>query len=131
MFHSLEHIHNIQETLENLYELLNQNGILIVSVPNHDAYERRFFKSKWIAYDAPRHLYHFDYKTIKLFLNKNKFDVVMAKSMYLDTFYNILMSLNKDIFLFLKFISIAIVSIFSIVWNKQYSSSILLVCKKR
>ena len=131
MFHSLEHIHNIQETLENLYELLNQNGILIVSVPNHDAYERRFFKSKWIAYDAPRHLYHFDYKTIKLFLNKNKFDVVMAKSMYLDTFYNILMSLNKNIFLWLKFISIAIVSIFSIVWNKQHSSSILLVCKKR
>ena len=31
----------------------------------------------------------------------------------------------------LKFISIAIVSIFSIVWNKQHSSSILLVCKKR
>lgn len=131
MFHSLEHIHNIQETLESLYDLLNKDGVLIVSVPNHNAYERRFFKSKWIAYDAPRHLYHFNYETIKLFLNKNKFDVVMTRSMYLDTFYNTLMSLNQGMFLFLKFIGISLISIFKTIWNKQYSSSILLVCKKR
>ena len=131
MFHSLEHIHNVEKTLQNLYNLLNKDGILIVSVPNHNAYERRFFKSKWIAYDAPRHLYHFNHETIKLFLNKNKFDVIITRSMYLDTLYNTLMSLNKDMFLFLKFIGISLISIFKTIWNKQYSSSILLVCKKR
>ena len=131
MFHSLEHIHNVEKTLQNLYNLLNKDGILIVSVPNHNAYERRFFKSKWIAYDAPRHLYHFNHETIKLFLNKNKFDVIITRSMYLDTLYNTLMSLNKDMFLFLKFIGISLISIFKTIRNKQYSSSILLVCKKR
>ena len=131
MFHSLEHIHNIQETLDKLYNLLNKDGVLIISIPNHDAYERRFFKSKWVAYDAPRHLYHFNYKTIKSFLNKNRFDIVMMRGMYLDTFYNILMSLNKDIFLFFKFIGISLISIFKIIWCKEFSSSILLVCRKQ
>ena len=131
MFHSLEHIHNIQETLDKLYNLLNKDGVLIISIPNHDAYERRFFKSKWVAYDAPRHLYHFNYKTIKSFLNKNRFDIVMMRGMYLDTFYNILMSLNKDIFLFFKFIGISLISIFKIIWCKEFSSSLLLVCRKQ
>ena len=131
MFHSLEHLHNIHETLDNLCNILNKDGVLILSVPNHNAYERDFFGPNWVAYDAPRHLYHFNYQTIKLFLNKNGFKVLMTKSMYLDTFYNILMSLDKNILLFPKFIFMSLLSIFKIICNKQSSSSLLLVCKKK
>ena len=130
MFHSLEHIHDVNDTLKTVYNSLNKNGILILTIPNHNAYERKFFQSTWVAYDAPRHLYHFDYETIKLLLNKNKFDIIMTKGVYLDTLYNILMSLNKNIFSFFKFIGIASLSFINILYNKKYSSSILLVCKK-
>ena len=125
------HLHNIHKTLDDLRGILNKDGVLIISIPNHNAYERDFFGSNWIAYDAPRHLYHFSYQTIKLFLNKNQFEILMTKSMYLDTFYNILMSLDRNIFLFPKFIFMSLLSIFKIICKKQCSSSILLVCKKK
>ena len=101
---------------------------LFIAIPNHNAIEREYFNEHWIAYDAPRHLYHFNYSTVKLFLEKNNIKVVKVYRMYLDTIYNILYS--KSSYNFFYKIFIIIKSIFKIFINKEVSSSMLIVCKK-
>ena len=131
MFHAIEHIHEIHKSLNTIYNLLDDDGILVLTFPNYFAYEKIFFKDKWIAYDAPRHLYHFDMKSIKRLLNQNKFKILKNKPVYLDTLYNIIMSTDK----FYKYIFVVpfqiIVSFFNILKNEKIASSILLVCSKK
>jgi 2-polyprenyl-3-methyl-5-hydroxy-6-metoxy-1,4-benzoquinol methylase len=35
LWHVLEHVHALHETLENFRKVLNQDGILVIAVPNH------------------------------------------------------------------------------------------------
>tara|TARA_Y100000768_G_C23989271_1_gene691088 strand:- start:3048 stop:3842 length:795 start_codon:yes stop_codon:yes gene_type:complete len=130
MFHSIEHLHNIDESLEIIYNSLHKDGVLVLSFPNYCAYEKTFFKKNWVAYDAPRHLYHFSQKTIKKVLIKNNFEIIESRPLYLDTFYNIIMSTDKLYkFLFLVPLQI-ILSLFKILKDNTLGSSLLLVCKK-
>ena len=129
-WHSLEHIHNIKKTFSQIDFMLKKHGFLLIAIPNHDAYERKFFfNDTWIAYDAPRHLYHFNINTFERLLKKNKFIIEESYSMYQDTFFNILMSsTNKNpIKLFYR----VFLSIISIFFNKKLSSSLLFVCRKQ
>ena len=70
-----EHIYNPVETLKLLYKLLNQNGIIYVTVPNSNSWEARLFKKYWRGFDLPRHVIHYDDITIKEILTKNGFVV--------------------------------------------------------
>jgi SAM-dependent methyltransferase len=49
--------------------------VLALHVPNWDSIERRLFRERWIAIDAPRHLYHFDARTLRLLLEQAGFEV--------------------------------------------------------
>ena len=130
LWHSIEHIHNIKETFNCIDSLLKENGFLLIAAPNHDAYERkRFFNHKWIAYDIPRHLYHFNTQTLEKLLQKYNYTIEKFYPMYQDTFFNIFMSSSSKnpIKLFYKFF----LSILHIFFNKKLSSSLLFVCKKQ
>ena len=72
MWHSLEHIHDIEGIFNLIDAKLTADGTLIIAVPNINAYERKFFKSSWIAYDSPRHLYHFNPDSIKTVSDNSK-----------------------------------------------------------
>ena len=128
MWHSIEHLHDLSSLIIEVKNILKNSGKLFIAIPNHNAIERKYFNEDWIAYDAPRHLYHFNYSTVKLFLEKNNIKVVKVYRMYLDTIYNILYS--KSSYNFFYKIFIIIKSIFKIFINKEVSSSILIVCKK-
>ena len=130
MFHSLEHIHEIDETLEKVNNSLVSKGVLIVAIPNYNAYERRFFGKDWIAYDAPRHLFHFSYETVQKVLERNQFQIIEFKPMYLDTFYNIFMSAKGSFGSFIRVMFLTLISYLGIFKNKKRASSIMLVCKK-
>lgn len=130
MFHSLEHIYEIKKALAKINTSLVNRGILIVAVPNYDAYEKKFFKEKWIAYDAPRHLYHFNKNSIKRILEQNNFKIIEFRPMYLDTFYNILMSSDNKLKSFMKIIYLSLISFYKICRDNNRCSSMMLVCKK-
>ncbi|HEY6781312.1 MAG TPA: class I SAM-dependent methyltransferase [Thermoleophilaceae bacterium] len=57
--HSLEHVHDPLRALVQARTLLRPGGLLIVSVPNFDSWQRRLFGSRWFHLDLPRHLQHF------------------------------------------------------------------------
>ena len=60
LFHVLEHIHKLHETIDVLLGRLKKRGLLFLAVPNRDSLDSGTFKEDWAALDVPRHLYHFN-----------------------------------------------------------------------
>jgi SAM-dependent methyltransferase len=62
--HALEHVPDPLVTLRQAAALLRPGGLLVVSVPNFGAWQRRMFGSAWFPLDLPRHLQHFDRRSL-------------------------------------------------------------------
>jgi len=130
LWHSIEHIHDINSALLNICEMLNKKGVLLIACPNIDAIEKKYFNSKWVAYDAPRHLYHFNIKSISSLLDKYSFKVEKIKNMYQDTFYNIYLSSKLTSFSILRFIIVLFLVLIEGLYNfRNKASSYIYICK--
>ena len=75
------------ETLNFFKQKLNPNGVLIIAVPNYNSYDANHYKAHWAAYDLPRHLYHFEPKTISQLLARYGFVLNETYPMKFDSFY--------------------------------------------
>jgi 2-polyprenyl-3-methyl-5-hydroxy-6-metoxy-1,4-benzoquinol methylase len=92
LWHVLEHIPDLNEKFESLSAKLNKNGLLIIAVPNVNAWESHHYKSFWAAFDTPRHLWHFSQKSISTLLTKHRLKLVDTIPMKLDAYYISLLS---------------------------------------
>ncbi|MDX1629709.1 MAG: class I SAM-dependent methyltransferase [Fulvivirga sp.] len=105
LWHVLEHIPDINKSLQLISKHMPPSGTLIVAVPNADSYDAGHYKDKWAAYDVPRHLYHFTPATMKALMKKHGLKVKAIKPMKLDAYYVSLLSekyLKPGIFNYLK-----------------------------
>jgi len=75
LWHVMEHVVSPSETLKQLHTILKPNGKLVLASPNFDSWLRKWFGYCWYPLDVPRHLTHFDKKTIAAMLTKNGFKV--------------------------------------------------------
>ena len=87
MWHVLEHIPNLNETLKIIKKGLSENGLCYIAVPNHKSLDSKIYKSAWAAYDVPRHLYHFDKSSISKIMEKHGFIITKTVPMWFDSFY--------------------------------------------
>ncbi|RSK46662.1 class I SAM-dependent methyltransferase [Hymenobacter perfusus] len=87
LWHVLEHVHSLNETLAQLISLLKPDGTLVIAVPNVDSLDAQHYRQDWAAYDVPRHLYHFSPKTMTQLLKKHKMQVLEVLPMPLDAYY--------------------------------------------
>lgn len=87
LWHVLEHVTDMDETLSFFKHRLTKDGILVIAVPNHISYDAQFYKEHWAAYDVPRHLHHFEKKSIKALLENNGFLLRETLPMKFDSFY--------------------------------------------
>ena len=92
LWHVLEHVPDLPQTLTKLKSLLAAGGRLLIAVPNYTAYEAGLFKEYWAAYDVPRHLYHFNRQAMHTLAAKHGLKVVQTYPMWLDSFYISLLS---------------------------------------
>jgi 2-polyprenyl-3-methyl-5-hydroxy-6-metoxy-1,4-benzoquinol methylase len=92
LWHVLEHVHRLQETIQHFNRILTDDGKLIIAVPNHTSYDAKFYQENWAAYDVPRHLYHFNPDTIQTLMNSQGFKLVGMKPMWFDSYYVSLLS---------------------------------------
>ncbi|MBT8319938.1 MAG: class I SAM-dependent methyltransferase [Gramella sp.] len=92
LWHVLEHLPDLEEKINQLYHLLDDNGILIVAVPNHRSYDAKYYKEQWAAWDVPRHLWHFSRNGIKDKFSKHNFELVKEKPLLFDSYYVSLLS---------------------------------------
>jgi len=126
LWHVLEHLPNLEETLNQLKSLLTPGGVLIIAVPNFEAYEASVFEENWAAYDVPRHLYHFNRESIGFLANKHGLKIARTYPMKLDSFYISLLS-NKNKYKANKYISSFITGLLSNIYaikSNNYSSLI-------
>ena len=92
LWHVLEHVTELNETVSFLKENLKKDGALIIALPNYKSYDAEIYKEFWAAYDVPRHLYHFDQLSINDLMSKRGFFLEEIKPMPFDSFYVSLLS---------------------------------------
>tara|TARA_B100000809_G_scaffold266794_1_gene331644 strand:+ start:17027 stop:17962 length:936 start_codon:yes stop_codon:yes gene_type:complete len=92
MWHVLEHVPNLDETIFNLKKLLKPEGVILVAVPNFKSFDASYYKEHWAAYDVPRHLWHFSQTAIRRLFFFQGMEVVKTIPMKFDSFYVSLLS---------------------------------------
>ncbi len=97
-WHVLEHVHTLRETLSCAYSLLDKGGRVAIAVPNPESCDARIYGAKWVAWDAPRHLYHFTSSVMVDLLTKSGFRSVRLGAVAFDAFYHSLLSESKTTF---------------------------------
>ena len=131
MWHVLEHIPKLEETVKNLKQILSNEGIVIVAVPNKDSWDAKYYGKFWAAWDVPIHLWHFSQKSIVSLFNKHGFSLIKQKGMIFDSFYVSLLSeqykFGKKAFL--RSFLIGIRSNFHALISKNGHSSMIYVFK--
>ena len=92
MWHVLEHVPNLNETIGEFARILDQNGKVIIAVPNHKSWDANHYKEFWAAWDTPIHLWHFSKETIEKLFENHNFKLTKTKPMLFDSFYVALLS---------------------------------------
>lgn len=87
LWHVLEHVHALNETVDWLAKHLNPNGKIIIAVPNPQSYDAEKYGRFWAAYDVPRHLYHFTKSSMERLMLRHNMNVVKVLPMWFDSFY--------------------------------------------
>jgi 2-polyprenyl-3-methyl-5-hydroxy-6-metoxy-1,4-benzoquinol methylase len=87
MWHVLEHVYNLQMDLDKIVSLVNQDGVLIIAVPNYTSFDAQHYKEYWAAYDVPRHLYHFSPKSIIPLIESKGLKFEKMLPMKFDSYY--------------------------------------------
>jgi SAM-dependent methyltransferase len=75
MSHVLEHLHDPRRVLAKVHGWLRPGGLLRIWVPNIASIESRIFGRLWFGLDVPRHLYHFDQRSLRHLLVETGFKV--------------------------------------------------------
>ena len=126
MWHVLEHIPDLKKVFPKILERVNKKGFLVIAVPNRDCFDAKYYKNHWAAWDVPRHLYHFNHKSLLNFMSSYGLSFVFKRPLTLDSYYVSYLSekYNKAPFpLFSGFI-IGFVSNCLALFTSNFSSSV-------
>jgi len=132
-WHSLEHVYDLENTITRFHKILDDNGTVIVAVPNYRSFDARLYKSFWAAYDVPRHLWHFDRQSIKKVFSNNGFSFIRSAPLLFDSYYVSLLSERYKKSSFRVFNSIVVGTVSNIIafFTKEYSSNIFVFKKSK
>jgi 2-polyprenyl-3-methyl-5-hydroxy-6-metoxy-1,4-benzoquinol methylase len=64
IWHVLEHLPEPDLMLRYSHGWLRQGGALLLAVPNADSWQAKLFQGSWFHLDPPRHLYHFNRRSL-------------------------------------------------------------------
>lgn len=92
LWHVLEHLSDLNGSLEKIREMLGTNGTIFIAVPNYKSYDGQFYSKLWAGYDVPRHLWHFSEVTMKALVEKHQLRLTKIIPMKLDAYYVSLLS---------------------------------------
>ena len=87
MWHVLEHVYDLKKDLERITSLLLPGGAFIIAVPNYTSYDGQHYGKFWAAYDVPRHLYHFEPKSLIPLVSQLDCEFVEMLPMKFDSYY--------------------------------------------
>lgn len=132
LWHVLEHFHDPFKYSSDILRLLKPGGICVIALPNCSSYDAKNYGRYWAAYDVPRHLWHFNPSTFRLFSEKAGFILENLRSLPLDVFYISLLSekYKGSGLSFIRGIAKAKLFAFLSVFKKEKTSSIIYILRK-
>ncbi len=133
LWHVMEHIEKLDELWNTLHRLLDEEGVLVVAVPNSNSFDARKYKEHWAAYDVPRHLWHFTPTTMQQMGLKHGFVLEQHHPMPFDAFYISMMSerYKGSCIPFIKGMWSGLQAWFASFTRKGKSSSIIYIFRKK
>jgi 2-polyprenyl-3-methyl-5-hydroxy-6-metoxy-1,4-benzoquinol methylase len=78
LWHCFEHVRLPEETLTQLHDLLNSEGVLVMEIPT-PGFWARVFKGAWLFLQAPTHLNLFTPEALIEKLNRTGFEIVKVQ----------------------------------------------------
>lgn len=87
LWHVLEHVHDLRDTLKKLHARTKPGGRLILAVPDRESWDAAHYQADWAAYDVPRHLSHFRRTDIGRALDLQGFRLQETRGMWFDAPY--------------------------------------------
>jgi 2-polyprenyl-3-methyl-5-hydroxy-6-metoxy-1,4-benzoquinol methylase len=75
MNHSLEHMKNPTEVVQECARTLKPNGLLVIAVPNINSLQARWGGKHWFHLDIPYHLIHFSEKSLTSLLQRHNLTI--------------------------------------------------------
>ena len=126
MWHVIEHIPNLFHVLPNLLDNITPKGYLVIAVPNNNSFDSKFYNENWAAWDVPRHLYHFNHKSLVKLMKNYSLSLISKKPLFLDAFYVSYLSEKnkKSYFPWISAIIIGLLSNILALFSSNYSSSV-------
>jgi len=118
MWHFLEHTRDPREAILKAVDLLKEDGILVIDVPNYQGTEARKNWNNWVGWQPPYHFFHFTLQTLKGLLAECGFRVVKKKDYHSET---VKLALKR----------IPLISIFARLIAKMYSGHSVAVVARR
>ncbi len=76
LWHSLEHMADPRAVMMKIRELVADDGVVLIAVPNFSGFQSRAFGKSWLHLDLPRHLYHFTSDSLDRMLAHSHFESV-------------------------------------------------------
>jgi 2-polyprenyl-3-methyl-5-hydroxy-6-metoxy-1,4-benzoquinol methylase len=92
MWHVLEHVPQLNKRMEQVKNIMKDDGVAFIALPNYKSWDGEYYKKHWAAWDVPRHLYHFSKDTFKLLAINHGLKIVEILPMKFDAFYVSLLS---------------------------------------
>ena len=132
LWHVLEHLPDLENTLSQLRNALDDQGKLIIAVPNNESFDAKHYKEYWAALDVPRHLWHFNSKGLKKLLKSNGFCFIKDHPLWFDAFYIAYLSEQHKghSWPFLRGMGMGLISNIKAFFTKEYSSKIYVFQKE-
>ncbi len=134
LWHVFEHLPDPIEKIRLFKYLLNENGIIVLALPNYQSFDAKLYNTNWAAWDLPRHLNHFNEKTISSFMKEKGFSLIQKKGMPFDAFYVALLSEknleNKGFISLVKAFFVGLYANLNALFNHYPYSSQIYVFKK-
>lgn len=87
MWHVLEHVYHLKEQLAIIKKIIKPGGLFIIAVPNYKGFDGQYYQKNWAGYDVPRHLYHFEEKTVNQLISPLGFELIDVQPMKFDAYY--------------------------------------------
>lgn len=78
--HVIEHVHEVDELIENCFRKLKKGGKLIIATPNTENWQHRLYGKEWFQLDPPRHLHLFALRNLEMLVARHKFSVLKSFS---------------------------------------------------
>jgi 2-polyprenyl-3-methyl-5-hydroxy-6-metoxy-1,4-benzoquinol methylase len=78
MFDLIEHVRVPVETLSSAGELLDANGILVITTPDNSSFSNKVMGKKWTHYKK-EHFYYFNLPSLDLISKKSGFEIIYSE----------------------------------------------------